>query len=38
VQMSPDRLRDPAQRVCDRIKALCAIEDPIGTTVARLPR
>ena len=27
VQMTVDRLREPAQRVCDCLKALCGIED-----------
>jgi integrase len=28
VQMTIDRLRKPAQRVCDRLKELCGIEEP----------
>jgi integrase len=28
VQMTIDRLRGPAQRVCDRLKELCGIEEP----------
>jgi integrase len=27
IQMTVDRLREPAQRVCDRLKALCGIEE-----------
>jgi len=38
VQMSVERLRDPAQKVCDRIKQLCGIEEPKGKNVARLKR
>jgi integrase len=29
IQMSPERLREPAQRVCDRLKQLCGVA-PIG--------
>ena len=35
VQMSPERLREAAQKVADRIKQLCEIEDVTGN-VARL--
>ena len=28
VQMNPERLREPAQRVCDRLKAMCGIVAP----------
>jgi integrase len=28
VRLTVDRLREPAQRVCDRLKALCKIEEP----------
>jgi integrase len=30
VQMSRERLREPAQRVCDRLKGLCGIVPPNG--------
>ena len=30
IQMTVERLRDPAQRVADRMKALCGIEEPEG--------
>ena len=30
VQMKTDRLREPAQRVCDRLVALCGIAAPDG--------
>jgi integrase len=30
VQMTPERLREPAQRVCDRLKELCGIVPPDG--------
>jgi integrase len=36
VQMSVERLRDPAQRVCDRLKRLCGIAEREGKNVARL--
>jgi hypothetical protein len=32
VQMSVERLREPAQRVCDKLKELCEIAPPEGTT------
>jgi integrase len=35
VQMTTERLREPAQRVCDQLKKLCGIEFPT-TEVARL--
>jgi len=34
VQMTVDRLREPAQRVCDRLKELCAVAPPEG--IARI--
>jgi integrase len=34
VQMTVERLREPAQRVCDRLLQLCAVEPPAG--VAKL--
>ena len=36
IQMSVERLREPAQGVCDRMKQLCGIEEPKGKNVARL--
>jgi integrase len=36
VQMNVERLRAPAQKVCDRIKALCEVEEPEGENVARM--
>jgi integrase len=36
VQMKVERLRELAQKVADRIKALCAIAEPSGENVARL--
>jgi integrase len=36
VQMSVERLRAPAQKVCDRIKALCGVEELEGANVARM--
>jgi hypothetical protein len=38
VQMSVDRLREPAQIVTHRIKELCGIEGPKGKNVAPLRR
>src|SRR5262245_6804465 len=38
VQMRVERLREPAQRVCDRLKQLCGIAEPEGKNVARLKR
>jgi integrase len=37
VIMNPERLREPVQRIADRLKALCGIVDPVGN-VTRLPR
>jgi hypothetical protein len=34
--MSSERLRDAAQRVCDKLKALCGIAQIEGGNVARL--
>jgi hypothetical protein len=28
--MTVERLREPAQRVCDRLMELCGIEVPVG--------
>jgi integrase len=36
VQMTAERLREPAQRVADRLKALCAIPPAKGDNVTRL--
>lgn len=36
VQMAAERLREPAQRVCDRLKALCGVTAPAGTAAAGL--
>jgi len=38
VQMTPDRLREPAQKVCDKLKVLCGVPAPGDTKVARLRR
>jgi len=34
--MSAERLREPAQRVCNKLKELCAAEAPSGENVTRL--
>ncbi len=36
VQMTVERLREPAQRVADRLKQLCGIAAPEGDNVARI--
>jgi len=36
VQMTPERLREPAQRVCDKMKALCGVVTPTGENEAKL--
>lgn len=36
VQMTVERLRVPAQRVCDKLKELCGITTPAGENVAKL--
>jgi integrase len=36
VVISTERLREAAQRVCDRLKALCGVEEVAGDNVARL--
>jgi integrase len=36
VQMTAERLREPVQRVCDKMKALCGIAAVAGSNVARL--
>jgi integrase len=38
VQMTAERLREPAQLVTDRMKKLCGIAEPAGKNVARLRR
>lgn len=37
VQMTTERLREPAQRVCDKLMVLCGIEVPPAENVTRLP-
>lgn len=32
IQMTTERLREPAQRVCDRLMVLCGIEPPAGAS------
>jgi integrase len=36
VVMTAERLREPAQKVCDKLKMLCGIVEPAGENVARL--
>jgi integrase len=36
VIMNVERLREPAQRVCDRMKELCGVADATGVNVVRL--
>jgi hypothetical protein len=36
IMMTPERLREPAQRVCDRIKVLCGLSRVEGANVAKL--
>ena len=36
VALTPERLRAPAQKVCDRLKALCGVTAPSGQNVAAL--
>jgi hypothetical protein len=38
VQMTVERLRQPAQLVTDKLKALCGIVEPGGDNVAKLQR
>jgi integrase len=38
VILTPERLREPAQKVCDRLKALCGLVPAEGGKVARLTR
>jgi integrase len=39
IRMTVDRLREPAQRVADRLKQLCGIKEPEGVTkLGRAPR
>jgi integrase len=38
VILSTERLREAAQKVCDRMKMLCGIAEPAGKNVARLRR
>jgi integrase len=37
IQMTVDRLRGPAQRVCDRLMELCEIQLPEGENIEKLP-
>ena len=36
VRLTVERLREPAQRVADRLKQLCGIAEPAGENVARI--
>jgi integrase len=36
VALTPERLRAPAQKVCDRIKTLCCVTAPSGQNIAAL--
>ena len=36
VIMEPERLREAAQRVCNRMKLLCGITAPEGSNITRL--
>jgi hypothetical protein len=36
VQMKTARLREPVQRVCDKLKTLCGIVPPAAENVAKL--
>ena len=38
VIMNPERLREPAQRVSNKLKMLCGITDPAGENVAPIRR
>ena len=38
VDMTVERLREPAQRVCDKLKGLCGVVTPGGGNVATLTR
>jgi hypothetical protein len=38
VQLTVERLREPAQRVADRMKELCGIEPAAGTNVVEEKR
>jgi integrase len=38
VQINAERLREPAQKVCDRLKELCQIEEVEGANIARLKK
>lgn len=37
IQMTAERLREPVQRVADKIKQLCGVQEPHGENVARMP-
>jgi integrase len=36
LQMGVERLREPAQKICDRLKTLCGIDAPAGANIAKL--
>ena len=36
VQIKTERLREPVQKVCDKLKALCGIVPPVGANVEKL--
>jgi len=38
INMTAERLREPAQRVCDKLCALCSVDAPAGGNVALLAR
>lgn len=37
IQMKAERLREPVQRVADKIKQLCGVQEPQGENVAKMP-
>jgi hypothetical protein len=38
IAMTPERLRAPAQRVCDELKRLCGVNTEAGTNIKTLAR
>src|SRR5262249_48355376 len=38
IQMNVERLREPAQRVTDKMKSMCGVKEPAGKNVAKLKR
>ena len=34
INMTPERLREPAQKVCDKLCALCGVDVPTGNVLA----